>query len=69
MSLDSSKRPTLLFAMASLPKRFPWLPPSTGAPVLLGDQFAAFADELREWAEMELESGLESWPNDDWSDL
>ena len=34
-----------------------------------GDKFEAFADELREWAEMEMASGLEGWPDDDWSDL
>lgn len=35
----------------------------------LGDEFAAFADEIREWAEESLAAGLEHWPDDDWSDL
>ena len=33
----------------------------------LGDQFAAFADELREWAETDLAAGIEGWPDDDWT--
>lgn len=53
--------------------RFAWLSTSTRVPaqpsVPLGDQFAAFADDLREWAELELAAGLEGWPDDDWSDL
>ena len=35
----------------------------------LGDEFDAFADELREWAELDLVTGLEDWPDDDWTDL
>jgi len=34
----------------------------------LGDQFAPFADELREWAELDLVAGLEGWPDGDWED-
>jgi hypothetical protein len=34
----------------------------------IGDQLAAFADELQEWAELSLVAGLEGWPDDDWSD-
>jgi hypothetical protein len=34
----------------------------------LGDQFAAFADETAEWAELSLEAGHEGWPDDDWTD-
>ena len=34
----------------------------------LGDQFDAFADELREWAELDLVAGLEGWPDGDWED-
>ena len=34
----------------------------------LGDQFAAFGDELREWAELDLTAGLEGWPDGDWED-
>jgi hypothetical protein len=56
-------------ADTTLHGRFAWLSASTGVPVPLGDQFASFADELREWAEMELECGLEGWPDDNWSDL
>jgi hypothetical protein len=56
-------------ADTTLHGRFAWLSASTGVPVPLDDQFAAFADEIREWAEMELASGLEGWPNDDWSDV
>jgi len=35
----------------------------------LGDEFAAFADELREQAELDLVTGIEGWPDDDWTDL
>jgi hypothetical protein len=34
----------------------------------LGEQFAAFADETREWAEHDLAAGVEHWPDDDWSE-
>jgi len=55
------------------PPCFAWVPVGTGisthSRVSLGSQFAAFADELREWAELDLVVGLEGWPDDDWSDL
>ena len=38
-------------------------------PSDLGGQFAAFASELREQAELDLAAGLEGWPDDDWTDL
>ena len=57
----------------TLQRRFAWVSDSTGVSthsrVPLGDQFAAFADQLREWAELDLVAGLEGWPDDDWSDL
>lgn len=60
-------------ADTSLQGRFAWVSASTGVPahqsVPLGDQLAAFADELRDWAGLELAAGLEGWPDDDWSDL
>jgi hypothetical protein len=61
-------------ADTTLQGRFAWVSASTGVParsrVPLGDQFAAFADELREWAEVDLVAGIEGWPDDDdWSDL
>jgi hypothetical protein len=34
----------------------------------LGDQFAAFADEVLEWAELDLAAGIEGWPDDDWTE-
>ncbi len=61
--------PTAASADTTLHGRFAWVSASTGVRVPLGDKFEAFADELREWAEMEMASGLEGWPDDDWSDL
>ena len=58
----------------TLPERFPWLqqqissPGSALPPGDLGDELALFADEVLEWAELSLAAGLESWPDDDWSD-
>ena len=37
--------------------------------ISLGDQFAVFADEVREQAEADLAAGLEGWPDDDWTGL
>ena len=60
-------------ADTTLQRRFAWVSASTGVSahsrVPLGDQFAAFADQLREWAELDLAAGLEGWPDDDCSDL
>ena len=58
-------------ADTTLQGRFACVSTSTGthSRVPLGDQFAAFADELRDWAELDLVAGLEGWPDDDWSDL
>jgi hypothetical protein len=60
-------------ADTTLQQRFAWVSASTGVPthsrVPIGDQFAAFTDQLREWAELDLVPGLEGWPDDDWSDL
>ena len=67
------KRSPTTSAETMLPLRFSWVPVGTGisthSRVPLGDQFAAFADELSEWAELDLVVGLEGWPDDDWSDL
>jgi mRNA interferase MazF len=55
----------------ALPKHFPWLSASSPVPVRLSvicDEFAMFADEVLEWAELTLASGLEDWPDDNWSD-
>lgn len=53
--------------------RFAWVSTSTGGSahsrVPVSDQFGAFDDELREWAELDLVAGLEDWPDDDCSDL
>ncbi len=58
-------------ADTTLPRRFPWLSVSSGIPtypaVPLDDEFAAFTEEIREWAELTHAAGLERWP-DDWSD-
>jgi len=58
-------------ADSTLHRRFPWLSASSGVVarprVLPGDEFVAFADEVREWTDLTLEAGLENWP-DDWSD-
>jgi hypothetical protein len=56
-------------ADTTLQTRFAWVSASTGASPSLSDQFAAFADELLEWAELDMAAGLEGWPDDDWSDL
>jgi hypothetical protein len=54
-----------------LPWRFPWLSACSAVPahpaVPLGDEFAVFEEESREWAELTQSAGLEWWP-DDWSD-
>lgn len=53
---------------ATLPERFPWLSAfSSGparSPATLGDEFALFAEEASEWAELTLAAGLEGWPDD-----
>lgn len=60
-------------ADTTLARRFAWVSASTGvsahAQVSLGEEFVAFADEFREWAELEIAAGLEGWPDDAWPGL
>lgn len=55
----------------TLTRTFPWLSTSTSIPaspvIPLRDEFAVFAEEILEWAELSHAAGLECWP-DDWSD-
>jgi hypothetical protein len=71
----ANARTTVMLPVASadtaLPKTFPWLVAVSSGIVRgtlpLGDEFAIFADEAREWADLTFAAGLESWP-DDWPD-
>jgi hypothetical protein len=54
-----------LAAVAPLAQTFPWLAPG-GTPPSIGDEFAMFAAEALEWAELTLPTALEGWPDDDW---
>ena len=57
-------------ADTALTKVFPWLPAASSAPASpmrsIGDEFALFAEEAREWADATMEAALENWP--DWPD-
>ena len=54
----------------ALPERFPWLQQQASSPGAaaasddLGDEFALFAEDVLEWAELSLAAGLEGWPDD-----
>ena len=57
-------------ADTALPKTFPWLAAASSSPVRsspapLGEEFALFADEADEWANLTFAAALEDWP-DDW---
>jgi hypothetical protein len=49
---------------ASLAEVFPWLAASS-QPTSIGDEFALFADDALEWAELTLPAVLELWQEDD----
>jgi hypothetical protein len=51
--------------VAPLAQVFPWLAPRSPAPAI-GDEFAMFAAEALEWAELTLPTALEGWPDEDW---
>lgn len=57
-------------ADTALPERFPWLASVSSSPVRRTDasldrEFALYAEEAREWADLALSAALENWP-DDW---
>jgi hypothetical protein len=52
-------------AVATLAEVFPWRATSSSTPSL-ADEFAMFAAEALEWAELTLPTALEGWPDDNW---
>lgn len=54
-------------AASTLTETFPWLTPASTAgdgPDPLEEQFANFAAEASEWAELTLGAAFETWPDE-----